>query len=186
MKKLILLMTLLPQLVFAGQGQNLKSVMDNYVFAMTVEWDQKDKEFARSQEEIFIGELRELMKKDLTVDELLATLSAVNPSLNPQVVSEFVKRKSSQGYAEGASWNGDGFPIIWGIAAAGVITAIVLVLVSVSRDEGSSGGTGGVSCLEYDYETRQVCEDRYDYYNNYEQYLVCYDVTDSTCVKYAE
>lgn len=134
--------------VFASTGglSELSSAMDEYQFAMTVEWDQKDQAFKNKQLEILSAKMGELFKKGLTsqeVNKLIETrfqnskaveaaklkVSLMGNKLTPSNVVEVLKDSSSDIYSNGASWNGNTQLFVIG----GVIVAIVAILVAYSQ-----------------------------------------------------
>lgn len=119
----------------SGTTQELERALDDYQFAMTVEWDQKDKAFQTEKTEAFYATLSDLMQKGLTTDDVMALVS--KKSKNPKEV-EALKLKmdmiaknansstelaqamtahSKDLYSTGASWEGTAILISVGIVA---------------------------------------------------------------------
>ncbi len=134
--------------VFASSGSldALSSAMDEYQFAMTVEWDQKDQAFQAKQLEALSAKMGELFKQGLTVQDVnvlidsrfknsqvaqaaKAKLALLGNNLTPANVLDILKDNSSDIYSNGASWNGNAQIFVWG----GVIVAIIAIAVAYSQ-----------------------------------------------------
>ncbi len=105
--------------------QALEKGMDDYNFALTVEWDQKDKDFYNQKTEIFFKQVREAISEGVTKDELLTlvksrtknpkALEAIqlkmdilsNQADSQKELAELLRISSQEFYHQGASWNGD-------------------------------------------------------------------------------
>ena len=121
------------QLAFAGQPINLKQVIDEFQYGLTVEWDQKDPLFVAQQEAILHEKLAAFVQSAANREELeLAFYEATKVHLtdvenellikriqSPSEIRDLLKLKIQQSYSKGASWNGD--------LAAGVIVAAVIL-----------------------------------------------------------
>lgn len=55
----------------AASQNNLKAAFDELNYSLTVEWDQKDKDFYNNQMKTFRGTLRELQRDGLSNSELI-------------------------------------------------------------------------------------------------------------------
>jgi hypothetical protein len=144
MKKLLsLIFTLLlvPQLSIASTSKDLKSILDEYYFSITVVWDQKDAVFAAKQEEKLLHELQTLQKEGLTKEEISSAFNSFTKldfnevqnelmilDLNsPEQVKTYIDEKLHQSYARGASWEAGeiagaivgGAVLIFGVVAIG-------------------------------------------------------------------
>lgn len=125
---------------FAATGtvQELSGAFDEYQYALTVEWDQKDKSFQEAQTKAFFQKLSLLMSEGLTQKEVLAMaeskmankealaalqakLTVLNRFESPEELAKFLSQNSKEFYAKGASWNGSVDPmtalIVIGVAA---------------------------------------------------------------------
>jgi hypothetical protein len=120
-----------------GTVQELEKAIDEYQFAMTVEWDQKDQSFVKKTTDAFYGNLSELMERGLTQEEVMNVIS--QKTKNPKDIEVLkLKLKSLAGnahsssdlaqaiaenskllYSNGASWDG-----------SVIITGGVLVVVA--------------------------------------------------------
>lgn len=132
------------QLAIAGEIENLKSVLDEYTYAMTVEWDQKDRTFQQKQRRLFQQKVLALVKNGLTkeeikrafagtpsidIEELDAELALIHPQ-DTRALGRLIQRKTLQTYKKGTSWS-DGvarklvpFFIISAIAALAIFMNI--------------------------------------------------------------
>ncbi len=128
--------------VMAGTGTvaALEKTLDNYHYALSVEWDQKDQKFYDAKTAEFFAELEILIKEqglskeeilsviekktnnDQIVNALKLKLSLMGQGASLEDLSQMVKEASKDLYSQGASWNGSVvFPIAIGLLVAGVI-----------------------------------------------------------------
>ena len=170
--------------VFAAStaSQALEKSLDNYQYAMTVEWDQKDQKFSDAQTEKFLAEMGRLIKEQgLKQEEILAlaekkiankqTIEAMKLKLaligdvkNSSELASVLKEVSKDMYSRGASWNGDV------VLTAGLV---VLVVAVVGYAVWFSATHECVAWSErWECDTYRDCG--YDYYGS-----ICY--TDTTC-----
>ncbi len=146
----------------AHAGSNLKdtfqNVINNFNYAMTVEWDQKDQKFLKSEKEKLNANLMTLMKSGLnpnevldmfkgmiqdnkTVDLIELELSLLGKNPSEEKIIEVINRHMSASTSKGASWSGNtemlGFIII--------ITLIAGLAISVALTCGfpCDNGSGG-------------------------------------------
>lgn len=169
---------------FASTGamKELESAMDNYQFAMTVEWDQKDQAFKAKQLELLNAKMGELFKQGLTsqdVKVLIGTrfkdskvaeaakvkIALMGNKLTPSNVVDVLKDSSSDIYSQGASWTGNTQIFVIG----GVVVAILAIVLAYSnwKDE-------NYECTQY--AIADYCTDRYDcddYSGCYFEYTEC-------------
>jgi hypothetical protein len=124
MKFLSLLLCLcLSMNTFASTSfQDLERSLDEYHYALTVEWDQKDKDFYNAQTNKFFAAIRAsgLSKEDLLsfIEKKTKNKSAVESmKLKAEILSkqadsdtelaEMLRISSGDYYSQGASWTGD-------------------------------------------------------------------------------
>ncbi|MBA2404242.1 MAG: hypothetical protein H0V66_05685 [Bdellovibrionales bacterium] len=108
----------------SGTVQELERALDDYQYALTVDWDQKDANFVTEKTEAFYLVLSQLMEKGLTQKEVMDLVA--KKSKNPKEMDALVlkmelltKQASSSDelallmtknantfYATGASWEG--------------------------------------------------------------------------------
>lgn len=125
--------------VFASTGtiQELETALDNYTYAVTVEWDQKDQDFYQTESKIFEAEIKRLMDAGLSVDDML---KVAEKKLGNKELIQALKHEISLGtdldtilknyqnhfYSRGASWDSDDWAILGQVAM--VVTFVVLVV----------------------------------------------------------
>lgn len=153
---------------FAATGtiRALEQQLDEYNYAMTVEWDQKDEAFAQKQNALFEKAISELYQQGLSNEEVMAVLetrmknrkvldalklkaSLMSKTAGPAEMMEVLKDKSL--YGQGASWNGD--VTIW--IVGGVIVGAIAILVAWS-----SWWDANHVCAKYD-EAEECTSDYY-------------------------
>ncbi|MES2527218.1 MAG: hypothetical protein V4598_09020 [Bdellovibrionota bacterium] len=156
--------------VFASTGamDDLSTAMDEYQFAMTVEWDQKDQAFKTKQLEVLSGKMGQLFKQGLTAQDVnvlidnrfknsqvaqaaKVKLALLGNNLTPANVLDILKDNSSDIYSNGASWNGNTTLFVWG----GVVVAIIAIAVAYSKWQNDN-----YECVET--AIADYCTDAYD------------------------
>ncbi len=164
--------------VFASTGaiSELSSAMDEYQFAMTVEWDQKDQAFKTKQLQTLSAKMSELFKDGLTSEDVnvlienrfknsqvaqaaKVKLALMGNNLTPANVVDILKDSSSDIYSNGASWNGNAQIFVWG----GVIVAIIAIAVAYSQWKDNN-----YECAEY--AIADYCTDAYDCHGSDSEY----------------
>lgn len=109
----------------ASPLSNIEKSLDDYQFAMTVEWDQKDQAFSKHQTEKFLAEIQQAIAEGVTKEEIfgLAQIKMKSPqavealklkvtlltssATNPAQLAEILQTSSTDFYHQGASWNGE-------------------------------------------------------------------------------
>jgi len=194
-KKLIALMLVLSIFTVqahASTNDGLKAAFDELNYSLTVEWDQKDKDFHATQMKKFTAAIRELQSKGLTNAQLVDF--AKSQVKNAQVAKDletalnmiqinkmsaaeankYIIDTMKKSYSAGASWNGEVFIYL----AVGVL--IVALAVAIAGSSSSSGG--GHSSQNCYYDDVYVCDTYcYDDYYGYTCYDDCYYTTQYTC-----
>jgi hypothetical protein len=126
--------------VMAGSTAGLERALDEYQFALTVEWDQKDQAVYQAKTDAFFKEMAKLIAQDgLSKEEILsvaekkmtnkAQLEALKLKLalagsvsNSEQLAGVLQESVKGMYSQGASWNGDAvLPILGGLALAALI-----------------------------------------------------------------
>lgn len=117
--------------VMAASG--LESAVNEYQYALSVEWDQKDAKFYDAKTVEFFNQLKGVSKEEMlafadsklenkaAVDALKLKLSVLSQANSAQELAALVRENSKDFYARGASWNGETM----------VSVAIVAVIVGV-------------------------------------------------------
>jgi len=171
----------------ATSRSGLKQAFDELNYALTVEWDQQDKDFHNAQLKKFSLKLNELKKEGLTNAELLTFIKKevkdqrvgrdietafnmiqINKMSNDEA-SNYMIETMKKSYSAGASFNGEVF-LYLGIGLLVVAAAIALA--------GSGGGSSSSSDdYYYDPGYTTTCYD-----SCYPQYYECGDFYyPSTC-----
>lgn len=164
--------------VFASTGaiSELSMAMDEYQYAMTVEWDQKDQAFKAKQLEALSGKMGELFKEGLTAEDVnvlinnrfknsqvaqaaKVKLALMGNNLSPSNVVDLLKDSSSDIYSNGASWNGNTQLFVWG----GVIVAIIAIAVAYSKWKSDNYECAETAIADF-------CTDAYDCHGTSSEY----------------
>jgi len=169
----------------ASTQNGLKAAFDDLNFALTVEWDQKDKNFHDEQLKTFSKTVRQLQTQGLTnaqmVDfaksqikdqklakDLETTFNMIQINkMSAEEANKYILNTVKNFYSTGASWNGEVFVYL----AVGVLV-VALAIAIASADTVTVGG-GGAGCY---YQDVYVCDDYcyYDYWGYYSCYTDCY------------
>lgn len=124
--------------VFASTGslQAFESVLDDYQYAMSVEWDQADAKFQETKTKEFFNQTQSLItagaltqqdiitvvekriKDKAVLDALKLRLTLAGEMNSTEELNKFLKESSNDFYSRGASWNG-----VILVSAAVVVTA---------------------------------------------------------------
>lgn len=157
----------------------LKAAFDDLNYALTVEWDQNDQAFYKSQMENFTSKLEALQKSGLTNQELINfALSQVKDEkiardvetalnmvqinrMSEKEAQKYVTDVMNKSYSRGASWGGE---VIIGAIVVVLVVAVALIIAGKARVNENEG------C----YEVR-VCEE-------YCTGSLCYEDCDYECV----
>lgn len=159
-------------------AQTLRAAMDEFNYAVNVEWDQKDQAFYDAQMERFQTVLSDLSKQGMTQKEMLTeaqalvkdsrtaaelekTLQLIEANnLSSAESRKLVMEMIAQSHSRGANWSGD---ILWTV---GPILALVLVIAVLASGSSSCGGEGQPECPV------NTCNYGYHYqcFNYYDQF----------------
>lgn len=125
--------------VFANTVVSLEKSLNDYHYALTVEWDQKDLEFYEYKTKEFFENMILLIKEEglseadvlkfaetkmdkSAVDTLKMKLSLLSKKTSVEELTQAIKESSQSFYDRGASWNGEILEsIAIGLAVAGLI-----------------------------------------------------------------
>lgn len=158
----------------------LEKRLDEYQYALSVDWDQKDQRFYDAQTNAFFADLQRLVtEKGLKQEEIMALaekkiadknaleaiklkLALVGNDKNPSELASVVRDISKDLYTKGASWNGE---VLIPVAIGVVVVAVVGYAVWFSATH---------ECVAYDQ--RWDC-DSYTHCNSSGSY--CW--TDTNC-----
>ncbi len=186
-KKLITLMMVLSIFTVhanAASQNSLKAAFDELNYSLTVEWDQKNKDFYSAQMKKFSTTLRDLQAKGLTNAQLVEfvktevkdakvardletafNMVSIN-KMSPADASKYMVETMKKSYNTGASWNGEVF--------AYLIVGVLIVAVAVAIANADSVVVTTSGCYDY-----YIC-DSYCYYDDWFGYS-CYDDCYYTC-----
>lgn len=171
----------------ATSQNGLKAAFDELNYALTVEWDQNNKDFYMEQMKTFKNKVSELQALGLSNKELIEfaksevkdkklaaeldtafSMISLNRMKGEQA-SEYLVNIIKKGYSTGASWNSDA--AIW--IGVGLLLVVVGIAVAAGGGGGSSSG-GTYYCTDH-YVCDYVCY--WDpYYGN-----TCYNDCYWTC-----
>lgn len=148
MKVLALLLSLcmsLNLMAASGSAEALSQALDEYQYAITVEWDQKDQAVYQKETNAFfekIGaavaegglskeEILSLAEKKMankkSFEALKLKLALVGDATSPKELSKVLQESSKDFYQSGASWNGS---IDWEVVGtiAGIVALVAFVV----------------------------------------------------------
>jgi hypothetical protein len=186
LKKLMTLMmalSIFTTTAFASTHGGLKTAFDELNYTLTVEWDQKDKDFYTEQMKKFSHSLRELQAQGLTNAQLVEFVKAevkdervardletafnmisIN-KMSAQEANKYMVETMKRSYSTGASWNGSG------AVTVAVALLVVVAVIALASAGGSGGGGGYQGCYNYWY-CNTYCY--YDWWWGYTCYDDCY------------
>lgn len=134
---IVLLCFSLNSFASTGTVQELERQLDEYEFALTVEWDQKDQKFYKEQTDLLFEKMSGLVTQGMTKDEVEAVLekkitnkkalealklklALARPGSTEELVN-VLKESRKDLYAQGASWSPNKEEI------AGIILVVAIV-----------------------------------------------------------
>lgn len=139
-------------------SKSLANAIDDFSYALTVEWDQKNQDQYRDIINNFQESVSEILRKEnLSTKELMATLKEKMPdnkiaqelelklSMVPDaekvpLLQKMIVEQNNSFYKKGASWNGEA---VIGVGVLVGVLALLTVLALVS----AGGGKG--DCVNY-------------------------------------
>ena len=123
-----------------GTIQELERAMDDYTYALSVEWDQKDQAFYEAQTKAFFDKMSKMISEDglskeevmklielktknkASLEALKLKLSVLAKGASTEELVKIVKDASKDLYDQGASWNGSVIiPVAIGIVVVGAL-----------------------------------------------------------------
>lgn len=153
----------------AVTNNGLKAAFDSLNYALTVEWDQTDKNFYSAQMDKFTAELSKLQDEGMSNQEIVKfAVSQVKDAkvardmetalnmvqinkMSRQEAQKYVTEVMNKSYMQGASWNG---------GVAGVVAIVLLIAVAAIVAGKARVGEG---CYEVytcnEYCTGSLCYD---------------------------
>ncbi len=166
----------------ASTQNGLKAAFDELNYSLTVEWDQKDKDFYSAQMKKFSSELRGLQSKGLTNAQLVEFVKSevkneraakdLETAFNMVQINKMTSEEASnymveamkKSYNVGASYQGEVFVY--------VAVGLLIVAAAVAIASGSATVTTGYGGCYQTYICDTYCY--YDYYWGYTCYDDCY------------
>jgi hypothetical protein len=144
--RIFLCLIITTQFAFASVASELKQAIDEYYYAITVEWNQKDEEFLEQQNEVLNTKISLLMKDGISIEDLKEAFPSLNinkiehdllqvNTKDQSSINEFIKKTQAE-YKKGASWNGE--VIGAGIAIAVGIYLVVNIVLALNKRANSS------------------------------------------------
>lgn len=148
MKKISLFLVcslILQSFAWAGPKESLKAILDEYRFALTVEWDQRDHAELQKMQAKFSEEFNKLVKeenlsaKDLTVflkensrdlnldESVLASLENGHGELDVERAQRLLNEKADLLYMQGSSWAPEEV-LVYGFLGLLILEVIVLAI----------------------------------------------------------
>jgi hypothetical protein len=174
----------------ASTQSGLKAAFDELNYALSVEWDQKDKNFQTEQMKKFSAQLRELQAQGLTQTEMIefAKSQVKDKRLAKELETAFSMIKINQmsateankymldiiqkSYSAGASWSGDVFIILG--------ATMLLVLLAVGIANGNVTVSGSICGYSDVYLCETYCYN--DWFWGTTCYEDCFWTTQYSCI----
>lgn len=188
-------------LASTGTIQELERHMDDYQYALSVEWDQQDQAFYEAKTEAFFQKMSKLInekglsqaevlkmvetktKNKAALEALKLKISLLAKNASAEELANIVKESSKDLYSQGASWNGE------------VVFSVALGIVLIGALVYSIWWSATHECVAY--ENQWVCN-TYDncyysggsvgggyYYDNWGNWVqpgyTCYGPARTTC-----
>lgn len=171
-KKLITLMmvvSIFTVQAHASTQNGLKAAFDEMNYSLTVEWDQKDKNFYEGQLKKFAGVVRDLQKQGMTNAQMVEfaksqvkdakvakdletafSMITIN-KMSSEEASKYMMDSMKRAYSNGASWNGD---VLIYLAVGLLIVALAVGLANGNITFVNGGGYYSCydDCYYYDYQ----------------------------------
>ena len=141
---------LLQNLAWAGPQESLKQILDDYRYAVTVEWDQKDEQQLKNLKSQFAEQLKILaLKEKLSASELenfllthsrdfkvssheISLLKNSQGELELSKVQSLLEERSKELYQQGSSWAPEE---VLGYGLLGLLFFEIVVLIITARDD---------------------------------------------------
>ena len=150
--------------VNAGTNNNLKAAFDDLNYALSVDWDQTNQDFYKSQMDKFNSTLNSLQAQGLTNQEMIDfTLSQLKDAkaqkdlqtaltmvqinkMSPKEAQKYVTDVMNKSYSRGASWGGE---VIVGAVVLVLIVAVALIVAGKARVNDDQGCYEVYTCEDY-------------------------------------
>lgn len=160
-----LILTIVTTNSYASTNDGLKTALDELNYSLTVEWDQKDKDFFHERVETFKQTIEELKRGGLSEEELLEFLNSQIESaavardlentfslvdvrrMSASELNEHIFETAKKSQQQGASWNG--YAVLAQVAVGLVVVGLFVWYVS------ANSGTPGNAEMELAERKRQ-------------------------------
>lgn len=135
------------------KSMSLVDAIDDFTYALTVEWDQKDQgqyqsikdRFQKSMSDIMVKEglsseqvivtIRDAISDKKVAQEIETKLSMIPDAEKINFLQQLITEQNNHLYKKGASWNGEGIMAV-GILVGALALLAVLALVSAGGGKG--------------------------------------------------
>lgn len=148
----------------AATNNNLKAAFDDLNYALSVDWDQQDQNFYKSQMEKFNSTLNSLQEEGLSNQEMInftlsqlkneqmkkdlqtaLTMVQIN-KMDQREAQKYVTDVMNKSYSRGASWGGE---VIVGAVVLILIVAVAAIVAGKARVNEDQGCYEVYSCDDY-------------------------------------
>lgn len=127
----------------AATGDGLKNAIDELQYNLTVEWDQKDREFYKQSVTEFAHELDKLQEAGMTYEEMMSFAKSQVQSktfsqdidqllmvismnqLSGTEARELLNETISKHYVSGAAWSDEVSSVVFGLSAVLLLTFFI-------------------------------------------------------------
>lgn len=127
----------------SGTAQELERALDDYQYALTVEWDQKDQVVYEAETKAFFEKIGSLIaEQGASKDEILAMaekkmankqafealklrLSLLSEVKSSEELAKILKENAKEFYGHGASWAPDGTVILSVVAVVAIVGYLI-------------------------------------------------------------
>jgi hypothetical protein len=128
---------LFTQLCFANDPCSLKNLVNDYIYDLSVEWDQNNVDYELRRTEEFKQDIATLIRLGLTREEIYEFFSGLDlksieseltlmDSLDPHAMARFVARKKIESIKRAVDWRGLNPLLTTSFIGAGIWTVILL------------------------------------------------------------
>ena len=138
----------------ASTQNGLKAAFDEMNYALTVEWDQQDRQKSGLTNAQMIDFAKSQVKDAKVAKDLETAFSMITINkMSSEEASKYMMDSMKRAYSNGASWNGE---VLVYLAVGLLIVALAVGLANGGNGGSSNKGGGGYSCYDdcyyYDYQ----------------------------------
>ena len=148
--KLFLCLIMTTQFTFATSNDGLKQAIDEFHFAMTVEWDQRDQTFFQEEQLKLQATIEKSIGDGLTLAQLKAAFNDNSQFNIDHIISEisernihdstevqkYIQQRLQSNYVKGASWDSEVVGETFAIVLACTILGIIVVRLATCGKNG--------------------------------------------------